>query len=418
MPVNYRCKCGRWIRLAAGTRSIRCPDCLRTIRRPNYGLIWAVIGVMAALLVGVGVLAAALPRSAEPIAQTTEPTPKPTAPADPTTAKRVEPTTAKAPDLSPPTRPTVPEPPPKPVAPPPTPPADPPRVGKLVTEPAGRYKVGDTFVQEVTVTRSSAFGVPSIGIAATESAEYTLTSKCEVTAVNADGSITVTQTVQGGKLLDASLDMKEPLADALAKAKGAKFEMAIAQNGKVTSLKGLDDPIRVKLNQEVEQVTVRVWSVLDADAWKELAGLTFFQPDKPGVGEKWSRDFAHDWGPLGSWLGRTDYQTAKKPEKDGTLRTDYVQTISHRPAKGGGGGLPLTLRDVRFPDVEAGGAIRYDPAVNRVTAAEELFHVRGGLTASLGGGEGAVVAVEEQQRFRLAVSEVVPRELVGDKPKK
>lgn len=415
MPVNYRCKCGRWIRVPSGTRSTRCPECLRTIRLPNYGLIWAVVGVVAALLGGIGVLAAALPRSAEPIALTTEPAPKPPAPADPTTAKRVEPTTAKAPDPAPPTRPTIPEPPPKPVAPTPVLPADLPRVGKLVTEPAGRYKVGDTFGQELTVTRMSAFGV--LGITTTQAAEYTLTSKCEVTAVHDDGSITVTQTVQGGKLLDASDDMKEPLADALKQAVGAKFEMAVAQIGKVMSLKGLDDPVRVKMGRDAERQTLRLWSVLDADAWKELAGLTFFQPDKPGLGEKWSRDFAHDWGPLGSWLGRTDYQTAKKAEKDGTHVIGYAHAISHRPAKGGGGNLPVQFRDVSFPNVEAGGVIKYDPAVSRVTTAEELFHVRGGVTASFGGAD-ATVEVEEKQRFRLAVSEVVPRELVGEKGKK
>jgi hypothetical protein len=411
MPVNYRCKCGRWGRVPAGTRNTRCPECLRTIRLPNRGLIWCVIGGVFTLLVGVGVLAAALPRSPEPVVQATEPTPNPPPATEPVTVKRTEPSVAaKPPDPPPPTTRPAPA---APVARPVPQFPEPPRVGKLVTEPAGRYKVGDTFGQDVTVTRASAFGI--LGIVTSQGAEYSLTSRCEVTAVNADGSITVTQTVQAGKLLDASADMKEPLTDALKKAVGAKVEMAIAQNGKVTALKGLDDPLQLKVGRDAERQTLRLWSVLDADAWKELAGLTFFQPDKPGVDTKWTRDFAHDWGPLGSWLGRTDYQTAKKPDKDGTHKVGYVHAISHRPAKGGGN-LPVAFTNVSFPSVQAGGAIKYDPKVNRVTTAEELFHVRGGVTAAFGGAD-ATVEVEEKQLFRLAVSEVVPRQLVGEKPK-
>ena len=290
-------------------------------------------------------------------------------------------------------------------------PLDPPRIGKLQVEPAGKYQVGDTFIQQVTVTRASSFG--TLGIVTTQGAEYMLTSKCEVTAVNADGSITVKQTVQGGKLLDASDDMKQPLLDALKESVGAKFEMAIGPNGKVSSLKGLDDPIKLKLGRDVERQTLRLWSILDVDAWKELAGLTFFQPDKPGPAVAWSRDFAHDWGPLGSWLGRTDYIAAKKPEKDGTQKIDYAHAISHRPAKAGGA-LPITVKDIGFPKVQAGGVIRYDPKTNRVTGAEELFHVQGGMTASFGGAD-ATVELDEKQLFKLAVSEVKAKELVGEK---
>ena len=283
-----------------------------------------------------------------------------------------------------------------------------------MVEPAGKYKEGDTFIQQVTLTRSSAFGV--VGLVTTQAAEYTLTSKLEVTKVNADGSIVVTQSVQTGKLTDATADLKQPLTDALKAAEGAKFELAVAPNGKVTALKGLADPVNVKLGREAEQQTLRLWSILDADAWKELAGMTFFQPDKPGVGAKFARDFSHDWGPLGSWLGRTDYATAAKAEKDGRHKIDYVHAISHRPAKGPGN-LPITIKESAFPRVTAGGTLRYDAATNRVTAAEELFHVRGGVVVSFGGTD-ATVEVEEQQKFRLSAAEVKPRELVGQPGKR
>jgi hypothetical protein len=409
MSVTFRCKCGRWLRTTSDP-VIRCPNCLRTVTRPLW--LWWVFGSMAGVLAVVAVVASVWPRS--PVAVDHVETPIPsttTVGTPPPTQQRTPPPTPKP--ISPLTqRPTEPAPPQaKPVAPVP----ELPRVGKLVVEPAGKYKEGDTFAQTVTVVRSSACG--TLGVVVTQAAEYTLDSKLEVTKVNADGSIVVTQTVQSGKLLDATADMKEPLADALKKAVGAKFELAIAPNGKVTSLKGLDDPVRVKLTRDVELITLRAWSVLDADGWKELAGLTFFQPDKPGTGVKFARDFSHDWGPLGSWLGRTDYTTAAKPEKDGRHKIDYSHAISHRPATNGRGELLLTIRASAFPSVTACGTIRYDTATNRVTAAEELFHVRGEVRVRLTGTDNAV-EVEERQKFRLTAAEVKPRELVGQPGRK
>ncbi len=415
MSATFRCRCGRWIRTTADEPVVRCPNCLRTLSRPRG--LWWVLGSLAAVLAVIAVVAAVWPRAsveevrAEVLATT------------PTTSTRPTPPTVTKPTeaLPPVTKPTPPAPPTPPVVPPPTPsmpaPAavpDLPRIGKLVVEPAGKYKEGDTFVQQVTVVRSSSFGV--LVIVTTQAAEYTLTSKLEVMKVNADGSIVVTQTVQTGKLIDATADLKQPLTDALKTAEGAKFELAVAPNGKVTALKGLADPVNVKLGREAEQQTLRLWSILDADAWKEFAGMTFFQPDKPGLGAKWNRDFSHDWDALGSWLGRTDYTTAAKAEKDGRHKIDYAHAISHRPAKGPGN-LPITIKESAFPAVKAGGTLHYDAATNRVTAAEELFHVRGGVVVSFGGAD-ATVEVEEQQKFRLTASEVKPRELIGQVPKK
>lgn len=407
MSVTVRCRCGRWIRSDATV--VRCPNCLRTLSRPRA--VWWLLGSLAALLAVVVLVASVWPRAAVEVVDQPEPPPsRPTStiPSPPPVTKPSAPPPTSTPTAPPPTTlvtqpvPVL----PKPVAPVP----DLPRVGKLLVEPAGKYKEGDTFVQQVTVVRSSSFGV--LGIVTTQAAEYSLTSKLEVTKVNADGSIIVTQTVQTGKLIDASADMKEPLADALKAAEGAKFELAIGPNGKVTALKGLAEPMNVKLGRQVEQQTLRLWSILDADAWKEFAGMTFFQPDKPGLGVKWNRDFTHDWGPLGSWLGRTDYATAAKAEKDGRHRIDFAHTISHRPGKGGGN-LPFTVNQVSFPAVKAGGTLRYDVATNRMTAAEELFHVRGGVVVSFGGTD-ATVEVEEQQKFRLSASEVKPREIVAE----
>jgi hypothetical protein len=414
MWVTFRCRCGQLVRTSRGAPSVACPGCDRTIRLPNhYRLIWVVIALVIVGLAGVSVLAAVLPRptvSSAHIDDQPPPGPPPTLkpqPSKPDTPQpKVEepPPQPAAPQPEPPAKPADP---PKPVA----PLAGPPRVGRLEQiAPAGRYEVGDTFTQDVTVTRMSACGV--LGLVTKQGAQYALSSKLEVEAVHADGSRTVVQTILGGKLIDASADMQETITDAIDKARGTTFTLTVGPTGKVTGLKGLDDPLQLKFGNNDLGRSLRMWSLLDADAWKELAGHTFFQPDKAALGAKWSRDFTHDWGPLGSWLGRTDYQNAKKAEKDGRTRIDYGHFISHRPGKGGGGDLGVTFGVAAFQPVKAGGHVVYDPKTNRLVSAEELFHVKGEVAMSALGAD-VTVAVEEQQHFRVSVSEVKSRKMIG-----
>ena len=65
--------------------------------------------------------------------------------------------------------------------------------------------------------------------------------------------------------------------------------------------------------------------------------------------------------------------------------------------------------------VAAGGVIVFDPATRRVTAAEEQFRVVGTVTVSALGTE-ATVGLEEQQAFRLTVTEPAERRLIGRPP--
>ncbi|MEO2089398.1 MAG: hypothetical protein ABGY75_07865 [Gemmataceae bacterium] len=417
MWVTFRCRCGQLVRTSRGTPSVACPGCDRTIRLPNhYRLIWVVIALVIVGLAGVSVLAAVLPRQTVPSTHIDDqpppgpplapkPQPQPSKP-DAPPPKADEP----PPQAAIPQHPQQPADPPKPAQ-PPAPRPGPPVVGRLEQiAPAGRYEVGDTFTQDVTVIRMSACGV--LGLVTKQGAQYTLSSKLEVKAVHPDGSMTVEQTIHGGKLLDASSDMRDTIADALDKARGTTFTLTFVPTGKVTGLKGLNDPLKLQFGNNDLGRSLRVWSLLDADAWKELAGHTFFQPDKPALGAKWARDFTHDWGPLGSWLGRTDYQNARKAEKDGRIKIDYGHVISHRPGKGDGGDLGVTFGAAAFQPVKAGGHVVYDPKTNRLASAEELFIVKGEVAMSALGAD-VTVAVEEQQHFRVSVSEVKPREMVG-----
>ncbi len=279
-------------------------------------------------------------------------------------------------------------------------------------EPAGRYKAGDTFDLEVTVGRRSAVSV--LGVEVAQWARYALASTVTISRVNPDGSLVAEQVVRTGRLLDADAGMREPLAAALALARGARLTVAVDSTGTVTAIEVPKDPLRVLAGGGPGQQSLRLWSLLDADAWKELAGLAFFQPDKPPApGATWGRDIAHDWGPLGSWRGRTAYAVAKKPAgKPGPERVEYRHDIYHRPPPGADGGLPFRVLRAEFKPVAAGGAVLYDPATRRATAAEETFRVRGAVLASVGGVE-AATELEELQTFGLTVAATAERALVG-----
>lgn len=303
---------------------------------------------------------------------------------------------------------------PRPVAPLTPPPIEDLKPKPPTVEPAGRYRAGDAFDQEVVVSRRSAFRV--LGAEVTQGAQYSFTSSVVVTKVNADGSLAVEQQIRTAKLLDADASMKGELTAALEKAQGTKFEIAVSPVGEVTELKGLKDPIRVLAGKDaMPGQSLRMWSLLDTDAWKELAGLTFFQPDKPPkAGVTWSRPVTHDWGPLGTWRGKTVYVVGKPTAKPVRERIDYAHDIYHRPpAEGADKALPFRVRKTEFKTVLASGAILYDPSWRRTTAAEETFRVRGAVLVSIAGTE-AAIEMEELQHFRLTVTDRTKRELVGD----
>ncbi|MFO0798450.1 MAG: hypothetical protein U0804_13315 [Gemmataceae bacterium] len=324
--------------------------------------------------------------------------------------------------VTPPARPSgrAPEavtPPPRPVDPPPPPAADPPpaappvpaRAGVLAPAVAGRYQVGEAFDQEVTVSRRSVLHV--LGSGAPRAAEYAFTSRLTVTAVAPDGTLTVRQRVEVARLVSADPAARGELEAALRAARGATFDLTVGPTGEVTGLKGLADPLRVaEANDPRGDQTFRVWALLDADGWKEMAGLTFFQPDRPlAAGATWTRPLVHSWGPLGSWAGRTRY-TAVGP-RDGAERVEYAHELTYRPPTAAGG-LPFRVLRGDFRVDAAGGVIRYDAARGRVAAAEETFRVRGALAVSVGGVE-ATAGVEEAQHFRLVILPPGNRQLAG-----
>ena len=399
MSRARRCRCGERIP-TAGTATA-CRACGRPVTRRAVGPVLILAGLCAASAAsGVGYGLHVRSRAPAPVESTA-----PVAPPPPVARAPIE--------TAPPPRPVEPSAPPV-VVPPPAPvavPAPPPVVGVLAPAPVGRYRVGESFEQEVNVSRRSALHV--LGVGAPQAAEYTFTSRLTVEAVAADGSLTVKQRVEGTRLVTCDPAARAELDVALRKSRGATFTLTVGPGGEVTGLKGpADEPRVTEKNDAIRGQTLRVWSLLDADGWKEMAGLTFFQPARPlVVGETWTRPLVHDWGPLGSWVGRTRYSVAGR--RDGAERIEYAHQLTYRPPAAGGG-LPFRVVRAECSAPAAGGAIRYDAARGRVESAEETFRVRGAVTVAVGGVE-TTAAVEEVQVFRLRIPPADAR-LIGDRP--
>lgn len=288
---------------------------------------------------------------------------------------------------------------------------DPPPVrGRLDAGPANRFVVGDEAEQVVTVTRRSAYQID--GLAVAEAARYTLASRLTVTAVTPDGGATVRQVVTAADLLAADDAVRPALADALRQTAGTRFDLTVGPTGVATTVVGLKDPLRVRQGGGPGGLSVRVGEVLDADAWRELAGLTLFAPDPAaGPGQPWSRPVGHDWGPLGGWAGRTTF-TPRGAAGDFD-RFEFAHALSYRPPRNGAdAGLPVRLADPRFTIVAAGGVIRYDRRAGRVVAADEVFRVRGTAAVVLAG-QAVRVGVEEEQGFEVRVGKPGGGELKG-----
>ena len=288
--------------------------------------------------------------------------------------------------------------------------ADPPAVGRLDPIATPGYRVGDVFDQEVVVARRSAY--KTLGIELGSAAKYAFGSRLIVTAVDADGKLSVTQAVRVARLLDADPGARAGFETALKAAVGRSFEYVVRPAGEVMDFKAPADPIRVEAGAGGPAGRpVRVWSLLDADGWKELAGVTFF---RPAAGGKWTRPVEHEWGPIGRWAGRTTFSPAGK--RGAVERYDYSHELTYHPPAAGGDGGPVRLTRAAFRPVAAGGAILFDPARGRVSAAEETFRVRGAATVAVAGGE-AQVEMEEEQVFQLRLIDPVTHELRG-RPKR
>jgi hypothetical protein len=263
-----------------------------------------------------------------------------------------------------------------------------------------RWKEGDRFFQEVVVSRKSRFGI--LGIVVPHQAQYAFLSSFEVVKISAEGLVVVRQKVEGVRLDNAEAGLQAQLNGLLQKAKGATFQITVGPGGEVLKLEGAPQPIQVLAGDTALGGTAfLIQSLLDADGWKELAQLTFFQPPgPPRPGQQWTRKTTHSWGPLGGWLGQVGYAYAGR--QAAVDRYDYVLGLTYVPPPKGAGGLPFQVTKAAFRLQAGGGSIAYDPSRGWVSAAEERFQVQGLLgVAALGAA--SEVEMEEAQLFRLRI---------------
>jgi hypothetical protein len=267
-------------------------------------------------------------------------------------------------------------------------------------------KQGDTFFQEVVITRLSSYRF--LGTEIKQNTQYGFLSTLKVEKKRDDGSMVVSQKVETARFTDGDPAMQTLLNGALQKTKGANFKIKLNAKREVTKFEGAGDGINVfEGKKELAGQTFMLWSFLDRDGWKELAQVTLFRPEKPsGTAAKWARPITHSWGPLGSWSGKIVYgYTGKKGKID---RIGYVLDMAYRPpARGAGAGLPFQVGKAVFKPQTAAGAILFDTSRDQVAAAEERFHVKGALAINALGVD-TVIDMDEVQIFRLRVLDKKP----------
>jgi hypothetical protein len=280
----------------------------------------------------------------------------------------------------------------------------------VVEGPGAVWREGDQFYQEVAVGRVSAYRVLDNDLK--QNVQYAFVSRFTVGKRAPGGGLAVRQKVEAVRLANADPALQARLNTLLQGTKGATFTMTLDPKEGVTGFKGDKEAVRVFAGADaLGNPSFLLWSFLDQDGWKELAQVTFFQPEgPPRAGTRWSRKVAHSWGPLGNWAGQAAYAYAGK--KAALDRYQYRLDLAYQPPRKGEDALPFQVGKADFRVPAAGGTIAYDPGRRRVAAAEERFHVRGVLSVSLLD-VAAPVEMEEVQLFQVRILDRNPWEQRG-----
>ncbi len=260
----------------------------------------------------------------------------------------------------------------------------------------GNFRAGERFYQLVEVSRVSAYRALETDVR--QGARYVFLSRLDVEKGTPEGGLVVRQKVEAVQLGDADPTLQAQLNALLRKLQGATFTLTLNDKGEVIRLEGAPEALQLLGGQNLAGgQALLLWSFLDEDAWRELAQLSFFQPENVNsTEEKWTRKIAHNWGPLGSWNGTTTYRHDGR--QAGLERYPYQMDLKYTPPQAGNTGLPFDVSQAQFKASRAEGLILFNGARGRVAGAEERFHVKGRVTVAALAGTGAV-DVEELQVF-------------------
>lgn len=309
-------------------------------------------------------------------------------------------------------------PPPNPVADPPTltkPIAlDPPAVAKpIILDPPAKkpaliggplllewkLRESESFVQELVITQKPTFQTQ--GVTFNSLLQYRVVSRFTVDKALAEGGFIVKQKVEEAKLLQADALTQGLLSGAIAKLPGTVFTVHLDDKIEVTKFEGAVDGPQFAAPKVPAGPGLQMASLMDMDAWKEMAHATFFQYGHPLVPKaRWSKPMTHNWGPLGAWAGTIHYAYSGR-QKD-LHKVDYKLELAYQPPKAGATIMATPIQGAKFAPPEAVGSILFDAAGGKVIALEERFLVRGQITLSLLG-QNAIVSIQEEQHFLMRI---------------
>ncbi len=239
-----------------------------------------------------------------------------------------------------------------------------------------------------------------------DKSRYQILSKLELRPRAADGSREVSQVIEQTRLELAGDTTRELYESALRDLIGQQYTFTLNSRDEVIKFTGFGGkttsaPVTRSGMEGFASVTV-----IDQDGWKEIAQLSFLQPDRSiAAGQPWTRPMSHDFNELGSWQGTTTF-TLQGPEGAGT-RYNYVHDMTYTPPKGGPGLLPFDISDVDFKATKAEGSFVFDPTHGHVTDVRETFEMEGSLGASVLAGS-ATVKLREHQELTIQLSRQNP----------
>ena len=273
--------------------------------------------------------------------------------------------------------------------------------------------------QRVEVLHEPSYEISGLNMA--DKSRYQILSKLELRPRAADGSREVSQVIEQTRLEMAGDTSRELYESALRNLIGQQYTFTLNSRDEVVKFTGFGGTTTSAPVERSGAGGFMVVTVIDQDGWKEIAQLSFLQPDRSiAAGQPWTRPMSHDFNELGSWQGTTTF-TLQGPEGAGT-RYNYVHDMTYTPPKGGPGLLPFDISDADFKATKAEGSFVFDPTHGHVTDVRETFEMEGSLGASMLAGA-AAVKLREHQELTIQLSRQNPwttpvslshRRLIGD----
>jgi hypothetical protein len=261
-----------------------------------------------------------------------------------------------------------------------------------------KLKPGNVFVQDILVTHKPSFKI--LGSVVSTSLQYQVVSRFTVDHIAEDGSVNLTQKIDGARLLHADEVTRQTLGASVDKLVGVVHQVTLNAKLEVTRIDGAGAAPQFGNLQLGGGLGLHMASLIDRDGWKELINITFFQMDQPlKPNDRWVKPMTHAWGALGQWAGRTHFAYVAK--QDTFHKVSYAHEMAHQAPQGGmlGG---MKIGGANFKARQAEGVLAFDTARGRVVAAEERFRVFGVVNMNVLG-QNITIEIEEDQHFALRI---------------